>query len=91
MVVIVFRSRLTSEAGQDYRDLDAEMERLVLAQSGYLSHKSYLRVGRRAADAGLVPGPGIAPQPGRRNPDIWRRSGGVGNGGTSSTRWTWPR
>ncbi|HUM13494.1 MAG TPA: antibiotic biosynthesis monooxygenase [Myxococcaceae bacterium] len=45
MVVILFRSRLTPEAGQDYQDLDAELERLVLDQSGYLQHKSY-----RAAD-----------------------------------------
>jgi heme-degrading monooxygenase HmoA len=41
MVVILFRSRLTSQAGQDYQDLDAELEHLVLAQPGYLSHKGY--------------------------------------------------
>ncbi|HVP61286.1 MAG TPA: antibiotic biosynthesis monooxygenase [Myxococcaceae bacterium] len=42
MVVILFRSRLTSEAGQDYQDLDTELEHLVLGEPGYLSHKSYL-------------------------------------------------
>lgn len=41
MVVILFRSRLTSQAGQDYQDLDAELEHLVLAQPGYLGHKGY--------------------------------------------------
>jgi len=42
MVVILFRSRLTSDAGQDYQDLDAELEHLVLGHSGHLGHKSYL-------------------------------------------------
>ncbi len=42
MVVILFRSRLTAEAGQDYQDHDAELERLVLGHSGHLGHKSYL-------------------------------------------------
>lgn len=41
MVVILFRSRLTPEAGQDYQDLDAELERLVLDQPGHVGHKSY--------------------------------------------------
>jgi heme-degrading monooxygenase HmoA len=41
MVVIVFRSRLTPEAGEDYRALDAELEHQVLAQPGYMAHKSY--------------------------------------------------
>jgi heme-degrading monooxygenase HmoA len=41
MVVILFRSRLTAEAGQDYQELDAELERLVHDQPGYVTHKSY--------------------------------------------------
>jgi len=41
MVVILFRSRLTPEAGQDYQELDAELERLVRDQPGYVTHKSY--------------------------------------------------
>ena len=41
MVVILFRSRFTPQAGQDYQELDAEMERLVRDQPGYVSHKSY--------------------------------------------------
>jgi heme-degrading monooxygenase HmoA len=42
MVVILFRSRLTPEAGRDYQELDAELEQLVRGQPGYLRHKSYL-------------------------------------------------
>ena len=41
MVVILFRSRLTSEAGEDYQQLDAELEHLVRDQPGYVTHKSY--------------------------------------------------
>ena len=41
MVVILFRSRLTPEAGQDYQELDAELERLVRDQPGYVTHKGY--------------------------------------------------
>lgn len=41
MVIIVFRSRLTAEAGEDYQALDAELERLVLDQPGYVTHKAY--------------------------------------------------
>ena len=41
MVVILFRSRLTADAGQDYQEMDAELERLVHDQPGYVSHKSY--------------------------------------------------
>jgi heme-degrading monooxygenase HmoA len=41
MVVILFRSRLTPQAGQDYQELDAELERLVRNQPGYVKHKSY--------------------------------------------------
>jgi len=41
MVVIVFRSRLTPEAGEDYQALDAELEHRVSTQPGYVTHKSY--------------------------------------------------
>ncbi|RPH69746.1 MAG: antibiotic biosynthesis monooxygenase [Myxococcaceae bacterium] len=42
MVLISFRSRLTAEAGADYQALDAELEKMVHAQPGYVAHKSYL-------------------------------------------------
>ena len=42
MVVILFRSRLTADAGQDYQDMDSELEHLVLGHPGHLGHKSYL-------------------------------------------------
>lgn len=41
MIVILFRSRLTSEAGADYQSLDAELEGLVKENPGYVSHKGY--------------------------------------------------
>ena len=41
MVVILFRSRLTAEAGQDYQELDAELDRMVHDRPGYVNHKSY--------------------------------------------------
>jgi len=41
MVVILFRSRLTSLAGRDYQELDAELEQLVHRQDGYVGHRSY--------------------------------------------------
>jgi heme-degrading monooxygenase HmoA len=41
MVVILFRSRLTSAAGADYVALDAELSELVKAQDGFLDVKSY--------------------------------------------------
>jgi heme-degrading monooxygenase HmoA len=41
MVVILFRSRLTAEAGQDYDEMAAEMEGLVHDQPGYVTHQAY--------------------------------------------------
>jgi len=41
MIVILFRSRLTSAAGADYQALDAELEGLVKDNPGYVSHKGY--------------------------------------------------
>ncbi len=42
MLVILFRSRLTAEAGEDYQSLGAEMEALIRENPGYLAHKYYL-------------------------------------------------
>jgi heme-degrading monooxygenase HmoA len=42
MVLIVFRSRLTPQAGEDYQAMDAELEARVHEQPGYVAHKSYL-------------------------------------------------
>jgi len=41
MLVILFRSRLTAEAGEDYQSLGADMEALVRENPGYLAHKYY--------------------------------------------------
>jgi heme-degrading monooxygenase HmoA len=41
MLVILFRSRLTAEAGQDYQSLGADMEALIRENPGYLAHKYY--------------------------------------------------
>jgi heme-degrading monooxygenase HmoA len=41
MIVILFRSRLTADAGQEYLSLDAELEQLVQDNPGDLSHKGY--------------------------------------------------
>ena len=41
MVVILFRSRLTSEAGADYKDLDAELSETVKSQDGFVDVKSF--------------------------------------------------
>jgi len=41
MIVILFRSRLTSAAGADYQALDAELEGLAKDNPGYVSHKGY--------------------------------------------------
>jgi heme-degrading monooxygenase HmoA len=41
MIVILFRSKLTPEAGQDYTDRDAELAELVKTQPGFLAVKSF--------------------------------------------------
>ena len=41
MVVILFRSRLTSEAGADYQALDAELSEMVKSQDGFIDVKSF--------------------------------------------------
>ena len=41
MLVILFRSRLTEEAGDDYQDMAAEMRAYAKTQPGYVDFKSY--------------------------------------------------
>ena len=41
MLVILFRSKLTSDAGQDYSDMNAELESLVRQQPGFVDVKSF--------------------------------------------------
>ena len=41
MVVILFRSRLTAAAGADYTAMDAELDRLVRNQPGFVDVKSF--------------------------------------------------
>jgi len=41
MIVILFRSRLTAAAGPDYAAMDAELDRLVRAQPGFVDVKSF--------------------------------------------------
>jgi len=41
MLIIAFRSKLTSEAGGDYQTTNAEMEALVRQNPGFIDVKSY--------------------------------------------------
>jgi heme-degrading monooxygenase HmoA len=41
MLVILFRSKLTSEAGQDYNDMNHELENLVRDNPGFIDVKSF--------------------------------------------------
>jgi heme-degrading monooxygenase HmoA len=41
MLVILFRSRLSAEAGEDYQDKAAEMLAYARAQPGYVDFKQY--------------------------------------------------
>lgn len=41
MLVILFRSKLTSEAGEDYQAMNAEMESLVRQNPGFIDVKSF--------------------------------------------------
>lgn len=41
MLVILFRSKLTPEAGDDYTSMNTEMERLVRDNPGFIEAKSY--------------------------------------------------
>src|SRR5689334_14347416 len=40
-LVILFRSKLTSQAGEDYQAMNAEMETLVRQNPGFVDVKSY--------------------------------------------------
>jgi len=41
MLIILFRSKLTSQAGDDYEAMNAEMESLVRQNPGFIDVKSY--------------------------------------------------
>ncbi len=41
MVVVVFRSRLREDAGEDYPRIAERMERLVYAKPGFISFKTF--------------------------------------------------
>lgn len=41
MIIVVFRSRLTPEAGADYETTGARMEELAITMPGYLAHKEF--------------------------------------------------
>ena len=41
MLIILFRSKLTAEAGADYHAMNAEMESLVRQNPGFIDVKSY--------------------------------------------------
>jgi heme-degrading monooxygenase HmoA len=41
MMIILFRSKLTPEAGEDYQSMNAEMETLVRQNPGFIDVKSY--------------------------------------------------
>jgi len=41
MLVILFRSKLTAEAGQDYQDTNDELESLVRQNPGFIDVKSF--------------------------------------------------
>jgi heme-degrading monooxygenase HmoA len=41
MLIILFRSKLTDQAGEDYQAMNAEMESLVRENPGFIDVKSY--------------------------------------------------
>jgi heme-degrading monooxygenase HmoA len=41
MLIILFRSKLTAQAGEDYETMNAEMETLVRQTPGFIDVKSY--------------------------------------------------
>jgi heme-degrading monooxygenase HmoA len=41
MLIILFRSKLTGQAGNDYEEMNAEMESLVRQNPGFIDVKSY--------------------------------------------------
>jgi heme-degrading monooxygenase HmoA len=40
-LIILFRSKFTEQAGEDYRTMDAELEKLVQENPGFIAAKSY--------------------------------------------------
>lgn len=40
-LIILFRSKLTEQAGEDYRSMDAELEKMVHENPGFIAAKSY--------------------------------------------------
>lgn len=42
LIVVIFRSRLTPRAGEDYRSLLEEMGRYVQNQPGFIKQKSFM-------------------------------------------------
>jgi len=59
-LVILFRSKLTAKAGDDYQAMNAEMETLVRQNPGFIDVKSYTGCGWRAPDCGVVARRGVA-------------------------------
>ncbi|MEO8026636.1 MAG: antibiotic biosynthesis monooxygenase [Bryobacteraceae bacterium] len=41
MIIVLFRSRLTPETGDDYAEMSAEMDRLARSSPGFVDVKSY--------------------------------------------------
>ena len=41
MIIVVFRSRLAPEAGEDYETTGARMDALAAAMPGYVAHKEF--------------------------------------------------
>jgi heme-degrading monooxygenase HmoA len=41
MLVVLFRSRLTAQAGADYTSLDADLSEMVKSQDGFIDVKSF--------------------------------------------------
>lgn len=41
MIVVVFRSRLAPEAGEDYETTAARMDALAVKMPGYIAHKEF--------------------------------------------------
>jgi hypothetical protein len=58
-LVILFRSKLTSQAGEDYQAMNAEMETLVRQNPGFVDVKSYTAADG-APHRGVVAGRGVA-------------------------------
>jgi hypothetical protein len=60
MVVILFRSRLTAEAGDDYHQMAAEMLATAREMPGFIEYKAFRAERRRKNLGHLVEGSGDA-------------------------------